>query len=144
MSSSRCYRQGSFLNGWNISHYFLNLDVFPRFAVGSCAVSSFDWFIWFSACIVIGYLSNFTMVKRKKFSKAKQSTLKLRCYFHCSETNIFPIRCRSTKRFESLLKQILNIWSRCHLSAEFYSEAQCFQQKEAHYLQENEENVKSK
>ena len=37
-----------------------------------------DWFIWLSACIVIGYLSNFTSVKREKFPKAKQSTLKLR------------------------------------------------------------------
>lgn len=50
--------------GWNISHYFLNMDVFPRFAVGSYATSSSDWFILFLACIVIGYLSNFTMVKR--------------------------------------------------------------------------------
>ena len=66
------------MTGWNISHYFLNLDVFSCFAVGSCAASSSDWFILFSACILVGCLSNFTTIKGEKFPKTKQSTLKLR------------------------------------------------------------------
>ena len=62
--------------GWNILHCFLNLNVFPLFAVGSCAAHTLDP----------------------------------------------PL----------------------HLSAEFYSGTQCFQGKEAHYLQKNVEKVKSK